>query len=403
MIDLSAYEAEWADAPLPPDPAGEYDTDWREQAIARELDTLRIRLEARRRLNDEARPPIEPPPVKALGALLSEPDEATAYRIDRVAPAGARIVLSAQYKAGKTTLVGNLMRSLVDADPFLGRFTVHRPVSGLVLIDDELSTDTLRRWLRDQNIANAGAVTDVVALRGRVGSFNLLDDRIRSRWSQRLRDVGCDYLILDCLRPVLDALGLDEHRDAGRFLVNLDALLSDANVGDAAVVQHMGHAGERARGDSRLQDWPDAIWTLVREDDAPDSARYFKAYGRDVDVREGRLSFDPATRRLAYAEGSRSDAQSEAALRAIIDLLASAPGLSGRAIEDALEPAHKREAIRTARGNGLAQGLIIAEDGPHRSKLHRIANPCSECSYPVTGGGPRHQSCPGHGEKGLLQ
>ena len=73
------------------------------------------------------------------------------------------------------------------------------------------------------------------------------------------------------------------------------------------MVQHMGHLNERARGDSRLQDWPDAIWRLVRETDEPDSARYFKAYGRDVDIPEGRLSFDAATRRLTYAAGSRSD------------------------------------------------------------------------------------------------
>jgi hypothetical protein len=35
-------------------------------------------------------------------------------------------------------------------------------------------------------------------------------------WAKALRDLGCDYLILDCLRPVLDALGLIENNEAGR-------------------------------------------------------------------------------------------------------------------------------------------------------------------------------------------
>ena len=115
----------------------------------------------------------------------------------------------------------------------------------------------MQQWLRAQSIRNTGAVADVITLRGNVGAFNLLDEHCRAAWVQRLADVGCDYLILDCLRPVLDALGLDENRDAGRFLVAFDALMKEAEVPDALLVQHMGHANERARGDSRLQDWPD--------------------------------------------------------------------------------------------------------------------------------------------------
>src|SRR6185503_6838808 len=123
-----------------------------------------------------------------------------------------------------------------------------------------------------------------------------------------------------CLRPVLDALGLNEHTEVGLFLTALDALLREANIPEALVIQHMGHKGERARGDSRLLDWPDVGWTLVREkDDDPASPRFFKAYGRDVDVAEKQLAFDAATRRLSVVgadEGgmSRADARVAAAL-----------------------------------------------------------------------------------------
>lgn len=370
-----------------------------EVRVTEELSKQRVRQEARRRLDAEGRPPIVVPPVRSLTDLLAEPDTPTKYRIGAVAPQAARIICSAQYKAGKTTLVGNLGRALVDSDPFLGAFTVHTPAQRLVLIDDEMSENMLRLWLREQGIRNTDAVADVISLRGRVGAFDLLDDRRRDEWATRLRDVGCDYLILDCLRPVLDALGLDENHDAGKFLVHFDALLADAGIGDAALVHHMGHSGERARGDSRLQDWPDAIWRLVRDPDDP-MLRYFTALGRDVTVPEGRLAFDPLTRRLTYVAGSRVDAKTEAAWPAIVRLLAENPdGLSKSAIEkDLAADDHPRSAVRDALKRGVDGGVLRQEKGTAKgatnAHLHSIAYPCSACRWPVTTQRERHESCP---------
>ena len=202
-------------------------------------------------------------------------------------------MLSAQYKSGKTVLVDNLVRSLADGDDFLGRFTV-QPARRIVVMDDELSESTLRRWLRDQGIVNTAAVADVVSLRGRLGAFNILDDRCRNQWAARLADLGCDYLVLDCLRPLLDALGLDESREAGRFLVAFDTLLADAGTEDAALVHHMGHQNERARGDSRLQDWPDAIWKVEpRGPQRPDLRPLFQRRGPRRERARGAFELRP--------------------------------------------------------------------------------------------------------------
>jgi len=365
---------------------------------------MRVSREARRQLDQEELPAIVIPPVKSLADLLSEFDTETAYRIERLAPAGGRVLFNAQYKAGKTTTVNNLVRSLTDGDPFLGRFDVNIPATGIVLIDNELSERTLRRWLRDQNIINTHAVADVQSLRGKVGAFNLLDDRCRDHWARRLSDIGCDYLILDCLRPVLDALGLDENRDVGKFLVAFDALLDEAGIPDAVVIHHMGHAGERARGDSRLQDWPDAIWRLVRENDKPDSARYFSAFGRDVDVPEGRLTFDSAARRLTYAEQSRTDTKVEVAYTAVINTLAAyGEGMSKAAIETELAEQHARNAIRGAITRSIENGTVHVEPGAHGAKLHRLVHPCSTCGLPVSTGQTRHESCPPPAKQDLLR
>lgn len=375
-------------------PGASADGDPDAASIEWQAQLLRIRRKAARIVDAEDRPALPLPPVKSLPELLAEPDAPTKYRVESVAPLGGRVMLAAQYKAGKSTMVGNVARSLVDRDAFLGRFVVNVPAQRLVLIDDELGANVLRRWLADQGIRNTAAVADVVALRGKVGAFDLLDDRRRTEWAHRLADVGCDYLVLDCLRPVLDALGLDEKNEAGKFLVAFDALLDEAGVADALIVHHMGHANERSRGDSRLQDWPDAIWRIVRADEAPTSARYFSAFGRDVDVSEGRLTFDPSTRRLAYVAESRGDAKTEAASHAVIALLAADDGgLSQRDVETALD-GHTREAVRAALRLGVERGLLSVESGPKRAKLHRINHPCATCRMPVTSGGARHESCP---------
>ncbi|WP_156685622.1 ATP-binding protein [Mycobacterium sp. Marseille-P9652] len=358
-----------------------------------QLGVLRAKHEAKLLFDQEVHPPSPLPAFRSLAELLAEPDADAEYRIDRLAPAQGRVLLAAQYKAGKSTLVGNLLRSLADGDPFLGRFPVTTQTRRAVLIDDELAENTLRRWFRDQRITNADRV-DVVTMRGHLGAFNIFNEDVRAEWAERLR--GADYLILDCLRPVLDALGLDENHDAGRFLVAFDALLADSGIGEAVVVHHMGHSGERARGDSRLQDWPDAIWRLVREKDAPDSPVYFTAYGRDVDVPEGRLDFDADTRRLTYTDGTRQArarrANEDEVLNEVIEILvehlASGEGteLTRNAIlKEAKRFGRNARTIDPALRQGVLQCTLTRTPGPRKSHLYALANPCSVCSRPITG------------------
>jgi hypothetical protein len=379
----------------PPDDLGPDPFDFEGQVLY-QLDKLRISREARRRLDTEELPRIVIPPLKRLDELLDEPDAPTPFLIDALQPADSRILLSAQYKAGKSTLRDNLIRSLVDHEPFLGRFEVCAPVRHIVVIDNELSENMVRRWMRDQGIQNTTAVS-VECLRGRVGTFNVIDEYWRREWVTALRAVGCDYLILDCLRPVLDALGLDENRDAGKFLVAFDALLAEAGITAAAVVHHMGHSNERSRGDSRLQDWPDAIWKLVRENEDASSPRYFSAFGRDVDLAEGRLTFDPDSRHYVYGSCSRQDAKVENACSDVIRLLASSSEpMSKNQIETELAEVHTQKAVRDAI-TAVVKGknkIVAVDNGPRNSKLHRIAFPCSECGLPVTSRRPRHESCP---------
>jgi hypothetical protein len=301
-----------------------------------------------------------------LSDLLREPDSVVEYRVEGLWPARGRVVLSAPMKSGKTTFVGNLLRALVDGQAFLEVFETVQ-VRRVVLIDTEMDRSQIKRWLQAQGIVETERV-EVIPLRGNAAAFDLLDPGCREEWAARLR--GADVLILDCLRPVLDALGLSEDKDAGRFLVAFDALLLDAEVDEGMIVHHTGHDGARSRGDSRLRDWPDAELRILRDVSKDQSPRYFKAFGRDVDVREGRLDYSPENRRLAYSAGeNRANTFDDEVILQILDFVSLNPSCNTTAIQDGIVGVSAGEISKTLKHCRL--DLVSAKkDG--RALLHSI-------------------------------
>lgn len=317
------------------------------------------------------------PQFKSLRDMLAEPPSPTLFRIAEWQPMDTRVLLAAQFKAGKTTLVNNVTRSLVDGDPFLGQFAV-QPITGTVaLMDLEMSATMLKTWLGEQGIRNDDRVWPI-ALRGRLGDLPLLNSKRRQELAKHLQANHTAYVIWDCVRPLVDSCGLDENKDAGRLLTAFDALLQEAGIHEALVVQHMGHTGERARGDSRFRDWPDAEWRLVRQDDNPHSVRFISAYGRDVDQPEAQLSYDASTRHLTITGGSRHDVRVDD----LIDEVLAAIGtdeLSGRDIEAKKPETATRKDWREALRRAVTAGHVSTRQGPTRSILH---------SAPVRHGAP---------------
>jgi AAA domain len=223
------------------------------------------------------------------------------------------VLFSAQFKAGKTTVRDNAVKCHVDGGRFLDRYDVTPVTDGtIVILDLELSENMMREWLRAHGFVNQNRVV-VVPMRGRAHTLNLMVPEIRAKWAAQLREWNAKIALLDCLRPVLDGLGLNEDKDAGRFLnAGFDPLLVEAGGIDGMVIHHMGHTGERARGDSSMLGCGDS-WRLLRKSDDPASPRYFTAYGRDIDVPESQLEYDGVTRTLTITGGSRKDAEKDAA------------------------------------------------------------------------------------------
>jgi hypothetical protein len=296
------------------------------QDVEREARRLRIRDLARQKIIQESAVGITLPEFIRLDDFLAQPDSATPYLVDKTWPKGGHILFAAQQKAGKTTARNNLVKSLADGYDFLDKFQITRPEGAVVILDLELPEDMLRRWMRDIGISNQQQLV-LVPMRGKGATLNLGLPEVRAKWVARLREWGASVVILDCLRPVLDALRLSEDKDASKFLGDFDAMLVEADVPDAMVIHHMGHGQERARGDSGILGWADAIWTLVLKDaQDPASPRYFRAYGRIArDIPESMLDYHPDTRRLTLVGGTRADGDADAAKPHVVAYLRAHP------------------------------------------------------------------------------
>jgi hypothetical protein len=345
----------------------------------RELDKLlhheRARRLVKRILDAEERPLTPMPPMLSLRERFATVSLQVEYRIDGWFVEGGHVVLVAQYKSGKTTLLGNLVRSLVDGAPFLGMATV-RPVESVVMLDFEMSPTQIEAWLKDQQIQNTNRVR-LVTLRGAASSFDILNPVCRRQWASRLRDLNADLVTVDCLRPAMDALGLDEHSDAGVWLTAFDELLKEAGVPEAVIVHHSGHGGDRSRGDSRILDWPDGIWSLVRENrDDLNSTRFLSAKGRDISVDEGELTFDPLTRHLTYSPKDRRTAGADKVMVAVLRAVSrSAKPMSIRDVKAAMVDSNfTRSSIETAlkRGSDPTRGYLCRVEGAKGAHLHSI-------------------------------
>lgn len=246
---------------------------------------------------------------------LPEDDEEDLWRIQDLWMQSQTVLLTAKYKAGKTTLMLNVIRSLVDGKPFLGQFET-TPIDGnLLIVNAEMTRRQFRRWLRESGVENREKVFALHVRDAGPSAGNLLDSGVRDLLIRRLNEIDARALILDPLNPLLAGAGVDENAssDVARWFNALKEVEQASPIEDTMLVHHFGHNGERGRGSSKFMDHPDALWTYTVEDtpdpgdddedllgqiDAAPAPRFLKAIGRDVELAKSRVEFDPATRVL---------------------------------------------------------------------------------------------------------
>lgn len=234
------------------------------------------------------REPFVKPPMFMFPELRLRPRNSPEYKIADLWPEGGNVLFAAPAKFGKSTVVMNLVRSLLDGTPFLGFFKCPKMAADetLLLIDLEMSETRVVDELEAQHIKD-GDRLGVAPLRGDAKSFDITNEEVRKHWIKVCQENNVKTLILDPLAPLLGHLAIDENDNSlvNRFFQQLDSFKKDAGIRDMMVVHHCGHSADwRPRGASRFNDWPDSLWLAKINGPVndPASPREFFARGRDI-------------------------------------------------------------------------------------------------------------------------
>lgn len=331
------------------------------EAVENEKFRLKVKEAARREIGFEGwTPPLE---GGRLDEVLTQEYKTVPHRIDGLGKIGGNTTLAGQYKAGKTTVEQNLIRSLADNVPFLGRDVITPLEGNVAVFNYELDSDEFADWLRELGIVNQKKVL-VQNLRG--VNLPLMSDFGAEWTSKYLRAMEVEYWIIDPAVRALSRQG-DEvsNSDVSAFTEQLDNIKANSGVRDLLLLTHTGRQdGSRTRGASRWDDWPDSLWSLVKRN----GKRFFSAIGRKVDVEEFELRFDRKTNRLSPAEGGKvnhDDFIYELAQKASEEIKRN-PGkksdyyefkLSGT-MDSKISSEDKREALEKVISLGLAHTVV---------------------------------------------
>jgi hypothetical protein len=191
-----------------------------------------------------------------------------------------------------------------------------------------------------------------------------------------LKPRGCSVLFVDTFGAAYPGQSQNDAQEVRQWLEALDRFKTDAGAESLIVTTHMGKAEDRQRGTTALDDWPDSIIMLSRKD----GDRYLSAHGRDVDLAEDQLAYDPDTRTLTLTgNGSRRTANDQARIRELADsavvVIAEQPGLTTTQIRDRLRAqghSQQREDVSAALEDLVSRGLIRRQQGARNAKLHYL-------------------------------
>lgn len=275
-----------------------------EEEILRLVHQMDVRHEAQRRRRQRDIKLLDLP-QDTLKVELKRPREPVRFTVAGLHPEGGNTLFIAQRKAGKSTVSMNLVKCLADQEPFLGEFDVQ--ASGrIAYLNYELSDAQCLQWFQDMDISRQAHIS-VLNLRGKPGCLWI--DENRDNFIKWLRAHKITMMVVDPAGRAWRGVVEDENSNSQvrDFTSILDEIKTASGVRDLVLVHHIGKAhneegSEHGRGASALEDWPDAIWVLTKDNSG---IRSFAAEGRDVSLDPHDLEYDPGTR-LLQLQGKRS-------------------------------------------------------------------------------------------------
>jgi hypothetical protein len=344
----------------------------------------RARRRAVRMLNaEELADDITEPVVATFAEENDAETPEQEWVIDGLLVAEGRVMLSASKKSGKTTLVLNLLKAMVTEAAFLGLYPVSAMDDDKVAcwLNLELTRTQAQRWIKRLGLtADQGKRLVAVHLRGSVSRFNLTSVEGRAALVELLRPLGVQRLVVDPVAVLMAASGLNnaDDLDVARFMLTFDRIAAEVGISEVVYIHHVGkgveEGKEAAKGSTRWEDAVDAIWLMGFARDT--RQRWFRAEGRDVEVAESPLAFDPETLELTIAGGLSGVGRSRRSLttaeltKRVYEVVTRMPGISKGALRGHPDLGVRVTEADAAIAQAISNGWVRTDGGDHGSIQH---------------------------------
>lgn len=342
----------------------------------------RRRRQVARLLDDEELAAAWTPPPAGRASLAEDfaaERPPRVFAVDSLLGDGHNAALTAQFKTGKTTLMGNLTQTFADGTPFLGQFPVRQLAGRVGIWNYEMEEDDFLDYLRGLGIAHP----ERIATRHLKGySYPLRSPLAVEDAVKWLTVNDIEVWIAEPWSGVISGSASENSNDEiGSVTAIIDQIKRESGVRNFITAVHTGRAeqsvgNEHARGATKLDDWVDARWVYTRDGEA----RYLRVEGRMVGLSETAVDFDPSTHKLTLGEGNRRERKQDGAIAEVVEIVRLSPGiLTGKVKEKMKSTTNESEraaAVRSAK----EQGLIHDSPSGNTKPLHvGMAFGCALC------------------------
>lgn len=256
-------------------------------------------------------------------------------RIPKLLTMRSNVLVNAYRKAGKTSLMMDLMASMTSDEDFLGTLSCVKLEGPCVYMNIELEQSMLRQYAQANGIEKDNDAALFLDYCGRMSQFKLADDEWRDDFADALYDIGAAALIIDPIHPVIAMGGGDSNsNDEGRYTMELlGEIRRSAELDHLFVVDHTGHQDKtRARGASSKEDWADVLWNVQSAGDGTEG-RTLTAVGRGV--ADHKITYQLDHGRLHTMEKDYKDGKVTAAGAVRAALISAGKALTSQEIQAA--------------------------------------------------------------------
>lgn len=289
------------------------------------------------------------------------------YAVDSLLGDGHNAALTAQFKTGKTTFLGNLTQAFADGTPFLGQFPVRQLAGRVGIWNYEMEEDDFIDYLRGLGIAHPERVATrhIKGYSYPLNSPLAVEDAVK--W---LTDNDIEVWIAEPWSGVISGSASENSNDEiAQVAQTIDIIKRESGVRNFITAVHTGRSeqaigSEHARGATKLDDWVDARWVYTRDG----AARYLRVEGRMVGLPETAVDFDPLTFKLTLGEGNRRERKQDGAVEEVVRIVTEKPGiLTGKVKELMTTTTNESEraaAVRSAKEEGLIHDAPVGNSKP---------------------------------------